>query len=160
MAMVTHLDIVTAERMIFSGPVLMVIAPALMGDVGITPRHTPLLTPLRAGEVELEGPEGDRQSFFVSGGILEVQPHTITILADSAMAPDEIVEAEARQARRRAEQALKIQLDQTEMATAYAELYRALAQLHILEKSRRGRRHRPHREVPAEPAPAPPEDPS
>ena len=85
MAMTLHLDIVSAETEIYSGPAEMVFAPAIMGEVGITPRHAPLLTRLRPGEVRVRVPDGEEQSFYVSGGILEIQPHVVTVLSDTAL---------------------------------------------------------------------------
>ena len=84
MATTIHVDIVSAEGEIFSGEASMVFVPAVMGDIGIAPRHAPLLTTLRPGEVRVQTPGGDEQFFFVSGGALEIQPHVVTVLAESA----------------------------------------------------------------------------
>ena len=85
--MTLHVDIVSAEAEVFSGTATMVFAPAEMGEVGIAPRHTPLLTRLKPGEIRVQTQEGEEQSFFVSGGMLEVQPHIVTVLADTADPP-------------------------------------------------------------------------
>ena len=99
-----HVDIVSAEGEIFSGEAVMVFAPAQMGDVGIAPRHAPLLTNLRPGDLRVETPEGDEKFFYVTGGVLEVQPHMVTVLADSAMHGDDLDEEAARVAHEAAEQ--------------------------------------------------------
>ena len=106
MAMTLHVDIVSAEAEIFSGTATMVFAPAEMGEVGIAPRHAPLLTRLKPGEVRVQTQEGDELSFFVSGGMLEVQPHVITVLADTAIRADDLDEAQALEAKERAEKML------------------------------------------------------
>src|SRR5690606_11013129 len=102
-----HVDIVSAEGAIYSGEARMVFAPAKMGDVGIAPRHAPLLTDLRPGEVRVQPQEGGEELFFyVTGGVLEVQPHLVTVLADSALRAEDLDEAAALEARERARQAL------------------------------------------------------
>jgi F-type H+-transporting ATPase subunit epsilon len=106
MAMTLHVDIVSAEAEIFSGTATMVFAPAEMGEVGIAPRHAPLLTRLKPGEVRVQSQDGKEQSFFVSGGMLEVQPHIITVLADTAIRAADIDEAHAMEAKTRAEKLL------------------------------------------------------
>src|SRR5512134_3127553 len=103
MAMTLHVDIVSAEAEIFSGTVTMVFAPAEMGEVGIAPRHAPLLTRLKPGEIRVQQADGSEQSFFVSGGMLEVQPHVVTVLADTAIRAHDLDEAAAIQAKERAE---------------------------------------------------------
>jgi len=115
----------------------MVFAPAVMGEIGIAPRHAPLLTTLKPGEVRVQTPSGDEQFFYVSGGALEIQPHLITVLADTALRAKDIDEAAALEAKKRAEEALKDRGDQIEMAEAQAELARAVAQLKALEKLRK-----------------------
>ncbi len=138
MAMTMHCDIVSAEREIYSDTVTMVFAPAEMGEVGIAPRHTPLLTRLKPGEVRVRPADGGEEiSFFVSGGILEVQPHVVTVLSDTAMRAADIDEAAALAAKQRAEQALAEKKDDIDYAQAQAELLEAIAQLRTLEKIRK-----------------------
>jgi len=136
MAMTTHVDIVSAEEAIFSGTAEMVYAPAEMGEVGIAPRHTQMITRLKPGEVRLQ--TGDQeQSFYVSGGILEVQPHVITVLADTAIRADDLDEAQAMKAKEKAEQALKDKKSDMDYAKAQAELAEAAAQLRTIQKLRK-----------------------
>ena len=137
MAMTIHVDIVSAEQEIFSGPAEMVFAPAEMGEVGIAPRHTPLLTRLKAGEVRVQQAEGDEQFFYVSGGILEIQPHVVTVLADTALRARDIDEAAAIAAKESAERALADRKDDIDYAQAEAELVQAVAQLRALENLRK-----------------------
>ena len=103
MAMTIHVDIVSAEEQIFSGSAEMVYAPAIMGEVGISPRHTPLISPLKPGEVRLDLGNGKEAFFFISGGILEVQPHVVTVLSDTAIRADDLDEAASIEAKKRAE---------------------------------------------------------
>jgi F-type H+-transporting ATPase subunit epsilon len=135
MAMTMHVDIVSAEESIYSGTVEMVTAPADGGDVGIMPRHTPLLTRLRPGEVTVEK-GGEKQAFFVSGGVLEVQPHVTTVLADSAVRARDLDEAEAQKAKERAEQAMQDQKAELDYASAQAELAEAVAKLQTIQRLR------------------------
>jgi F-type H+-transporting ATPase subunit epsilon len=135
MAMTMHVDIVSAEEAIFSGPAEMVFAPAVMGEVGILPRHAPLLTQLKPGEVRLRA-GGEEQSFYVSGGMLEIQPHIVTILADTALRAKDLDEAAALQAKERAEQALRDKASEFEYARAQSELAEAVAQLQAIKKLR------------------------
>ena len=138
MAMTIHIDIVSAEGAIHSGTAEMVYAPALMGEVGIAPRHAQLITTLLPGEVRVdEGPEKGMQSYFISGGMLEVQPHMVTILADTAVRAEDLDEAAALQAKQRAEQAMKDKSSQFEYAQAQAELVEAAARLRTIEKMRK-----------------------
>lgn len=132
-----HVDIVSAEGEIFSGEASMVFAPAIMGDIGIAPRHAPLLTTLRPGEVRVQTPAGDEQFFYVSGGAIEVQPHLVTVLADTALRAKDLDEAAALQAKQRAEEALRDRGDKIEVAEAQAELARAMAQIKAIEKLRK-----------------------
>jgi F-type H+-transporting ATPase subunit epsilon len=132
-----QVDIVSAEGEIFSGPAEMVFAPASMGELGIAPRHAPLLTLLKAGEVRVKVPGGEEQSFFVGGGALEVQPNHVTVLADTALRAKDIDEAAALSAKQRAEEALKNREGDITQAEALAELARAAAQLKMLEKLRK-----------------------
>ena len=137
MAETIHVDIVSAEGEIFSGPARMVFAPASQGEVGIAPRHAPLLTLLKAGEVRVQTPEGEEHFFFVGGGALEVQPRKVTVLADTALRAKDIDEAAALAAKQRAEDALKDKVGQIEQAEALAELARAAAQLKVRERLRK-----------------------
>ncbi len=103
-----QVEIVSAEGNIFSGQAEMVIAPAKLGDVGITPRHAPLLTNLRPGEIRVQVPDQDEELFFyVTGGVLEIQPHLVTVLADSALQADQLDEQAAQKAHAAAQEALK-----------------------------------------------------
>ncbi|MGD8498115.1 MAG: F0F1 ATP synthase subunit epsilon [Chromatiales bacterium] len=138
MAMTMHVDIVSAEAEIFSGTAEFVAAPAELGDVGIMPRHNQLLTRLRPGEVRVR-PEGKETElfFYVSGGMLEVQPHVVTVLADTAVRARDLDEAAALEAKRRAEESLTDQRTDFEYAQAQAELAEAVAQLRMIEKLRK-----------------------
>ena len=138
MAMTIHVDIVSAEGAIHSGLADMVYAPGVMGELGIAPRHTPLVTQLKPGEVRVdEGGGKEMQHFFISGGILEVQPHVVTILADTAIRAHDLDEAAALEAKRRAEDALAGQAADLDYAKAQAELLEAAAQLRAIEKLRK-----------------------
>lgn len=137
MAMTMHVDIVSAEVEIFSGSAEMVFAPAIMGDVGVMPRHSPLLTRLKPGEVRVQKPGGEEESFYVSGGILEIQPHVVTVLSDTALRAHDVDEAAALNARGRAEQALKDKTSGMEYAKAKAELAQAAAQLAAIQRLRK-----------------------
>lgn len=135
--MTIHVDIVSAEAEIFSGPAEMVFAPAEMGELGILPRHAPLLTKLRAGEVRLKIPDGGEEFFYVSGGMLEVQPHTVTVLSDTALRAHDIDEAAALEAKQRAEQRLKDRKGDIDYARAEAELAEAVAQIRAVQSLRK-----------------------
>jgi F-type H+-transporting ATPase subunit epsilon len=132
-----HVDIVSAEGEIFSGDATMVFAPAREGDLGIYPRHAPLLSLLKAGEVRVQTPDGEQHFFFVGGGALEVQPHKVTVLADTALRAKDIDEAAALAAKQRAEAALLDKSDRITIAEAQAELARAIAQLKVLQHLRK-----------------------
>ena len=134
--MTLHVDIVSAEAEIFSGTATMVFAPAVMGEVGIAPRHTPLLTRLKPGEVRVQTQEGEELSFFVSGGMLEVQPHVITVLADTAIRAGDLDEAQALEAKERAEKLLSDKTADIDYAKAQAELAESIAQLQAIRKLR------------------------
>lgn len=136
MAMTIHVDIVSAEEQIFSGPAEMVYAPAVMGEVGIAPRHTPLISPLKPGEVRLDMGGGKEEFFFISGGILEVQPHVVTVLSDTAIRADDLDEAAAIEAKKRAEAALVDQRSDIDVAKARAEIAAAAAQIAAIQKLR------------------------
>jgi F-type H+-transporting ATPase subunit epsilon len=132
-----HVDIVSAEGEIFSGAAKMVFVPASQGEMGIAPRHAPLLTMIKSGEVRVQTPDGQEQFFFVGGGALEVQPKKVTVLADTALRAKDVDEAAALAAKQRAEEALKGKIDAIEQAEALAELARAAAQLKLLQKLRK-----------------------
>ena len=134
--MTLHVDIVSAEAEIYSGTATMVYAPAEMGEIGIAPRHAPLLTRLKPGEVRVQSNEGAEQSFFVSGGMLEVQPHVITVLADTAIRADDIDEAHAIEAKTRAEKLLADKTADIDYAKAQVELAQSMAQLAAIRKLR------------------------
>jgi F-type H+-transporting ATPase subunit epsilon len=131
-----HVDIVSAEGEIFSGEASMLFAPGVEGDLGIAPRHAPLLTLLKPGEVRVETPDGQQQHFFVGGGALEVQPSRITVLADTALRAHDIDEAAALAAKQRAEEALRDKPGHITQAEALAELARAAALLKMAQKLR------------------------
>jgi F-type H+-transporting ATPase subunit epsilon len=134
-----HVDIVSAEGEIFSGPARMVFLPASEGEIGVLPRHAPLLTLLKPGEVRVQPPEGEELFFYVGGGALEIQPKKVTVLADTAARARDLDEAAAVAARQRAEEALAGQLDKITQAEAQAELARAIAQLKLIERLRKVR---------------------
>jgi len=137
MAMTLHVDIVSAEEEIFSGTANMVFAPAEMGEVGITPRHTPLLTRLKPGEVRVRIEGQEELFFYVSGGMLEIQPHIVTVLADTAVRAKDLDEAAALKAKDRAENAMKDKQSDFDYAKAQAELAEAVAQLRTIQKLRK-----------------------
>ena len=134
-------DIVSAEAEIFHGEATLVIATGEQGELGIAPRHAPLITRLKPGHVEVIQANGERQSFYVSGGILEVQPQVVTVLADSAIRSADIDEAAALEAKRQAEEALANRTDAMEIAEAQAKLAEAITQLQALERLRRTLKH-------------------
>ena len=134
-----HVDIVSAEGEIFSGLATMVFAPASQGEIGVAPRHAPLLSMLKPGEVRVQTPEGAEQLFFVGGGAIEIQPHRVTVLADTAQRARDIDEAAALAAKQRAEEALRDHTGHISQAEALAELARAAAQLKIIQRLRKVR---------------------
>jgi len=134
-----HVDIVSAEGELFSGPAAAVFASASQGDLGIYPRHAPLLTLLKPGEVRVQPPGGEEQHFFVGGGVLEVQPSKVTILADTGLRAKDIDEAAALAAKQRAEDALRDKAGHISIAEAQAELARAAAQLKLIQRLRKPR---------------------
>ncbi len=138
MAMTVHVDIVSAEGELFSGQGEMIYAPAVMGEIGIAPRHAPLVTRLKPGDVRVD-PGGGKpmEHFYVSGGIIEVQPFRVTIMADSGVRATDLDEAAALEAKKRAEEALANKTGEMEIAKAQAELAEAVAQLQTIEKLRK-----------------------
>ena len=137
MANTIQVDIVSAEEKIFSGEAYMVYAPAIMGELGIAPRHTPLISPLKPGAIRLDVGDGKEELFFISGGILEVQPHLVTILSDTAIRADDLNEAAALEAQKRAEAALVDQNSELDIAKAQSELAAAAAQIAAIKKIRK-----------------------
>ena len=131
-----HVDIVSAEGQIFAGEATMVFAPASGGEIGIAPRHAPLLTTMKAGEVRVQDLNGEEHLFWVGGGALEVQPHKVTVLADTAARAKDLDEAKALAAKQQAEEALKDRKDTMEIAEAQAALAQAVAQLRAIQKLR------------------------
>jgi len=138
MAMTIHVDIVSGEAEIFSGLAEMVFAPAVMGEVGILPGHAPLVTSLKPGEVRVRLPGGEEQSFYVSSGMLEVQPHVVTVLSDTAQRAGDLDEAAALEAQERAERMLADRQADFDEAQARAELAPAAAQLPAIRRLRKG----------------------
>jgi F-type H+-transporting ATPase subunit epsilon len=137
MANTIQVDIVSAEEQVFSGEAYMVYAPAVMGELGIAPRHTPLISPLKPGAIRLDVGDGKEEFFFISGGILEVQPHLVTILSDTAIRADDLNEAAALEAQKRAEAALADQNSELDIAKAQSELAAAAAQIASIKKIRK-----------------------
>jgi len=138
MAMTMHVDVVSAERSLFSGVVEFLIAPAAMGEVGIYPRHAPLITRIKAGSVRLKLPDRDEEELiYVSGGLLEVQPSVVTILADTAVRGRDLDEVKAQEAKQRAEEAMRDRSAEINYAQAQAELAEAVAQLHAIQRLRK-----------------------
>ncbi len=136
MSMTVHVDIVSAEASIFSGTAKMLHASGAMGDLGIMPRHAPLLTKLKPGEVRVERADGEDEFYYISGGMLEVQPHCITVLADTAVRAKDLDEAAAKQAKERAEQLLRDHKGDVDLAQVEHQLAEAMAQLQAISKLR------------------------
>ena len=134
-------DIVGAESEIFHGQAKMVIATGEAGELGIAPRHAPLITRLKPGQVRVLPENGEEQCFYVSGGILEVQPQVVTVLADTAIRAKDLDEAAARRAKENAERQLANRADAVEIAQAQAELLQAVAQLRAIEQLRKHLKH-------------------
>lgn len=137
MGTIFHLDIVSAEESIYSGPVEFLVAPAQMGEVGIYPRHTPMLTRIKSGMVRIKAQLKEEELIYVSGGMLEVQPDVVTILADTAVRSQDLDEAKAIEAKRAAEEAMKNRESELDYAKAQAELIEAMAQLAAIDKLRK-----------------------
>jgi len=135
MALTLHVDIVSAEKEIYSGTAEMVFAPLVTGEVGILPRHAPLIARMKPGEVRVRS-GAEEASFYVSGGLLEVQPHMVTVLADTAARAKDLDEAAALKAKERAEEALRNRQADIDYARAQAELAEAIAQLRAIQKLR------------------------
>jgi F-type H+-transporting ATPase subunit epsilon len=137
MSMTMHVNIVSAENEIFSGTVTEVYAPAEAGEVGIMPRHTQMLSTLKPGVVRVVEQDGNEQSFYVSGGILEVQPHIVTVLSDTALRAADLDESAALEAKTRAEAAMQDRASDMDYAKAKSELIEAIAQIEALKKLRK-----------------------
>jgi F-type H+-transporting ATPase subunit epsilon len=134
-------DIVSAHEEIFSGEATMVVASGISGELGITPRHAPLITLLKAGPVRVLQANGEEEFFFVSGGVLEVQPHMITVLTDTATRGEDLDESAAKAAKAEAERQLADRTGEMEVAEAQAKLLEAVAQLQALERLRKNLKH-------------------
>lgn len=137
MAMTVHVDVVSAEEELFSGLAEMVVLPGEAGELGVLPGHAPLLTRIRPGTVRVKTPDHGEEIIFVSGGILEVQPNLVTVLADTAVRGADLDEARAIEAKRRAEEALQNRNEAIDYAKAQAELAEAVAQLQAIERMKK-----------------------
>ena len=137
MAITTHLDIVSAEKEIFSGLAERVVATGLLGEIGVIPGHAPLLTLLKPGEIRVLLPSGEEEIYYVSGGILEVQPYHVSVLADTVMRADDLDEAAALAAKARAEEAIANHDKDLDYTLAAGELARAVAQIRAQQKMRK-----------------------
>ena len=133
------LEIVSAEEELFSDEVEMVFAPAEMGEVGIAPKHTPLVTRLKPGDVRAQISETETKTFFISGGLLEIQPNVVTVLSDTAIRETDLDEERAKQAQESAKQAMANTDSDIDLAKAKAELAQAAAQLRIIKKLKQKR---------------------
>lgn len=136
MASTIRLEIVSAERALFSGDCEMVFAPGVMGELGILPRHTPLITRLKPGEVRAKLEGGEEESFYVSGGMLEIQPYVVTVLSDTGVRADDLDEAAALEAQQQAERMLSEGRSEIDQARVRAELAQAAAQLAAIKRLR------------------------
>jgi F-type H+-transporting ATPase subunit epsilon len=140
MANTIHVDVVSAEESIYSGEAEFVVLPGVMGELGIYPRHTPLITQIKPGAVRIKLPgRSEEEVVFVQGGFLEVQPDVVTVLSDTAIRAKDLDEAKALEAKRAAEEAIQRTTSSEEIAMAEAELASAAAQLAAIRKLRRGR---------------------
>jgi F-type H+-transporting ATPase subunit epsilon len=135
-----HVDVVSAEESIYSGEAEFVVLPGVMGELGVYPKHTPLITQIKPGEVRIKVPgQAEEQIVFVQGGYLEIQPDVVTVLSDTAIRAKDLDEAKALQAKQAAEQAIQNKASKEDIARAEGELAGALAQLAAIRKLRRGR---------------------
>jgi len=137
MAKTLHVDIVSAEQAIFSGEATMVIAPGEAGELGILPEHIPLITRIKPGTVRVKGADGTEEFIYVSGGMMEVQPDLVTVLADTSVRAHDLDEAKALEAKRRAEEALSDRSGALDIAAAQVELAQSVAQLAAISKLRK-----------------------
>jgi F-type H+-transporting ATPase subunit epsilon len=141
MAHTIHVDVVSVAESIYSGEAEFVVLPGVMGELGIYPKHTPLITQIKPGEVRIKVPgQEEEQIVFVQGGFLEVQPDVVTVLSDTAIRARDLDEAKALEAKRRAEEALQNRTSKEEIATAEGELASAVAQLAAIRRLRGRRR--------------------
>jgi F-type H+-transporting ATPase subunit epsilon len=142
MAMTVHVDVVSAEASIFSGLAEVVVVPGEMGELGIYPRHTALMTRIKPGSVRIKRPDQEQEELiYVSGGMLEVQPGVVTVLADTAIRGGDLDEARALQAKQAAEESMKNRTSDIDYAQAQAELAEAIAQLHAIQTLRKRAGH-------------------
>lgn len=142
MAMTVHVDVVSAEASIFSGLAEVVVVPGQMGELGIYPRHTALMTRIKPGSVRIKRPDQEQDELiYVSGGMLEVQPSVVTILADTAIRGGDLDEARALEAKQAAEEAMKNRTSDIDYAQAQAELAEAIAQLRAIQQLRKQAGH-------------------
>jgi F-type H+-transporting ATPase subunit epsilon len=133
-----HVEVVSVEEPIYSGPAEFVVAPGVEGELGIYPRHTPLLTRVKPGALRIKVPlQEEDELVYVSGGILEVQPHQVTVLSDTAVRAHDLDEAKALEAKKAAEEAMQNKTSKLELAKAQAELAEAMAQLSAIRKLRK-----------------------
>ncbi|HKK16377.1 MAG TPA: F0F1 ATP synthase subunit epsilon [Gammaproteobacteria bacterium] len=137
MANTIQVDIVSAERAIYSGEAAMVFAPAALGEIGVAPGHTPLVTRLTAGEIRVQSADGTEETFYVSGGLLEVQPHVVTVLSDTAARAEDLDEAAILKAKEEAERALHDREANIDYAKALAENAELAAQLRAIQRLRK-----------------------
>lgn len=138
MAMTIHVDVVSAEELLFSGAAEYVVLPGVAGELGVFPRHAPLLTRLKPGSVRVKLPDQEEEELiWVNGGLLEVQPDVVTVLSDSAIRGKDLDEARALEAKRAAEEAMRTRTGALEIAKAQAELAEAVAQLAAIQKLRK-----------------------
>ena len=137
MVATVHIDVVSAEESIFSGEAEFIAAPAQMGEVGIYPRHAPMITSIKPGALRIKlADKNEEQLIYISGGILEVQPGVVTVLADTAIRGDDLDEAQANAAKKAAEEAMKNRSSDVDYAKAQAELAEAIAQIQAIQKLR------------------------
>ena len=140
MANTIHVDVVSAEESIYSGEAEFVVLPGVMGELGVYPKHTPLITQIKPGEVRIKIPgQAEEQIVFVQGGYLEIQPDVVTVLSDTAIRAKDLDEAKALRAKQAAEEAMQNKASKDDVARAEAELAGAVAQLAAIRKLRRGR---------------------
>lgn len=140
MANTIHVDVVSAEESIYSGEAEFVVLPGVMGELGVYPKHTPLITQIKPGEVRIKVPgQAEEQIVFVQGGYLEIQPDVVTVLSDTAIRAKDLDEAKALQAKQAAEVAMQNKASKEDVARAEAELAGAVAQLAAIRRLRRGR---------------------
>ena len=140
MVATVHIDVVSAEESIFSGEAEFIAAPAQMGEVGIYPRHAPMITSIKPGALRIKlADKNEEQLIYISGGILEVQPGVVTVLADTAIRGHDLDEAQANAAKKAAEEAMKNRASDVDYAKAQAELAEAIAQIQAIQKLRQKR---------------------